>query len=215
MGAAGLVGIVGAVGLWLASEAVGSWGSRQELPRDLDARECATGTGLREAVAVLGYGNPGERANAINRWRVRVGLRSRDPRAVSSLVVMCGGPVHSARPEGEILAAYARDELGYSGLLAVEGESTTTWENIVNATPLLEDADRIVIASDPLHAMRARYFLRLQRPDLARRLARGDDHRLGERFWLKPALAVVGLEGLRRARAITARSGRTDGSMGP
>ncbi|MGW0228418.1 hypothetical protein ACWDWO_08890 [Actinopolymorpha singaporensis] len=46
-----------------------------------------------EAVVVLGYRNPDEsRANAMNRWRARAGLRSVDPAAPSSRVVFCGGP---------------------------------------------------------------------------------------------------------------------------
>jgi hypothetical protein len=44
--------------------------------------------GRTEAVIVLGFRNRDrERANAINRWRVRAGLRSIDPQARSSRLI--------------------------------------------------------------------------------------------------------------------------------
>ena len=39
----------------------------------------AAPTGGREAVVVLGFRNRGTRANYLNRYRVRAGLRSQDP----------------------------------------------------------------------------------------------------------------------------------------
>ncbi len=156
--------------------------------------------GLREVIVVLGYGNPGRRINAVNRWRVDVGLRSRDPQATSSLLVMAGGAVHGEVSEAEHMARFARSERGYAGLLVLEDESVTTWENVRNVLPLLEDADRIVLASDPLHSVRAEGFLRTLRPDLAARLAPAEGNRLGEQILRKPAFVVMGLEGLRRAR---------------
>ena len=51
--------------------------------------------GETEAVVVLGFRNRDrERANMINRWRVRAGLRSIDPRARSSRLVLCGAAYH-------------------------------------------------------------------------------------------------------------------------
>ena len=46
-----------------------------------------------DAVVVLGYRNRGARANYINRYRVRAGLRSLDPAADDSVLVLCGGTV--------------------------------------------------------------------------------------------------------------------------
>ncbi|MFT4029154.1 MAG: YdcF family protein [Protaetiibacter sp.] len=153
--------------------------------------------GPREVVVVLGYRDRGRRANLINRHRLRVGLRSRtDPRG---LLVLSGGAVHGPVPEAELLARYAR-ELGYRGELATETASRTTRENIRNVIPLIEDADRIVIASNALHAEKAREYLWALRPDLASRLARADDHRVGELTLLKPVMAVLAL----RARGIRA-----------
>lgn len=206
---AGLGVTVGALATALAAEAVSEWASRHDLGDRADV-----GAGLDEAVVVLGYGNRGGRANAINRWRVRVGLRSRNPAAADSTLVLCGGAVHGDISEAELLARYARDELGAPGPFVLDDTSRTTWENIAHAVPVLEGADRIVIASDPLHALRARRYLRRQRPDLARRLARADDQRLGEMTWLKALVVAVGLEALRRDARDRRAQRRARASMG-
>ncbi|AJW80339.1 YdcF family protein [Clavibacter michiganensis subsp. insidiosus] len=153
----------------------------------------------REVVVVLGFGNAGPRANRINRYRVRAALRSMDPRAASTALVLCGGSVMGDEPEARILARFARDELGYAGPVVLEEASTSTRENVANAIPLVEDADTIRIVSDPVHAEEARGYLRAARPDLADRLARADDYRFGEMTWMKPLAIVVAL--LRRARS--------------
>lgn len=95
------------------------------------------------------------------------------------------------------MADYAVHVLGYRGHVVLEEESRTTWENITNVIPMVEDADRITIASLPAHALKARVYLRRQRPDLAARLGRADDVRLGAWFLLTPVLAAYGLRTLR------------------
>ena len=154
-----------------------------------------SGEAVGEAVVVLGYRNRGARANAVNRWRVRAGLRSIEGSAV---LVLSGGPVAGGRSEAELMAAYARDECGYRGPLVVDDESRSTWQNVTNVIPLIEGADRIKIVSHSLHAEKARAYLWRQRPDLAARLVRGRDYRPGEWLLVKPALAVTGLRNLRR-----------------
>jgi hypothetical protein len=151
----------------------------------------------REAVVVLGFGNRPGRANLINRYRVRAGIRSLD--RPDGVLVLCGGAVAGAEPEADIMARYAR-ERGYTGQILLERESTSTAENIRNAIELIEDAEVIKIVSDPLHAQKGRWYLRMLRPDLAVRLARGREYRFGELTLLKPIAAVAGLVGLRRAR---------------
>lgn len=152
----------------------------------------------RDAVVVLGYRNRGARANYVNRYRVRAGLRSLDPTADDSVLVLCGGTVAGEVPEAVLMERYVRDELGYTGPVRLDRESVTTWENVQNATPLIEDADTIAIVSSSLHAEKARAYLWKLRPDLACRLRRGEDHRVGELTFLKPAAAVLGLVNLRR-----------------
>ncbi|GAA4172697.1 YdcF family protein [Gryllotalpicola koreensis] len=152
-----------------------------------------------EAVVVLGYRNRGGRANRVNRWRVRAGIRSFDPAARERLLVLCGGSVGGSVPEAELMAAYAR-ELGYVGLITRERASRTTWENVENAMVLIEGAATIKIVSNSLHAAKARGYLRQLRPDLASRLARADDYRFGEQWWLKPAAVIIDLRHSWRTR---------------
>ncbi|WP_228479719.1 YdcF family protein [Microbacterium abyssi] len=142
-----------------------------------------------EAVVVLGYGNHGDRANFVNRYRVRAGIRSRD-RTADSAVVMCGGTVEGDTPEAVLMEQYAREELGYTGRIVLEPDSRSTWENIENAIPLIEHADVIKIVSNSPHAEVAREYLWQQRPDLAERLVRADEHRFGEIVPMKIGAAL-------------------------
>jgi len=152
--------------------------------------------GSREVVVVLGYKNRGEQANLINRHRLRMGLRSQNLERASRLV-LSGGSVGGRVPEAELLARYARDVLGYGGELITETQSRTTWENIRNVIPLIEDADQIKIVSNELHAERGRAYLWRLRPDLAERLVRSEEYRFGELMLLKPVMALIGSKNLR------------------
>lgn len=157
------------------------------------------GEGVSEAVVVLGFRNPQATANFINRWRVRAGLRSvvadhmRDTR-----VIFSGGPTSTGAAEAQLMADYAKSVLGFDGTVFLEDHSRTTWENVTNVIPLLEDVDRIKIVSQPAHALKARAYLRRQRPDLAERLVLAADYRPGEWLIVKPLLALYGLWTLRR-----------------
>jgi uncharacterized SAM-binding protein YcdF (DUF218 family) len=147
------------------------------------------GSGDTEAVVVLGYGNRGERANFVNRYRVRAGIRSLG-RSADSILVMCGGTVEGDVPEAVVMERYAREELDYTGRIVIEPDSRSTWENIENAIPLIEHADVIKIVSNSPHAEVAREYLWQLRPDLAERLVRADDHRFGEIVPLKIGAAL-------------------------
>ncbi|MGW4355762.1 YdcF family protein [Nocardia sp. NPDC004582] len=174
------IGAVMAVSLW------GEWENWRA-----SRRFVGSAPGTTEAVVVLGYRNAGPRANAMNRWRVRAGLRSIDPAAASSRLILCGGACAGPTPEAALMADYATTR-GYHGPVTVERQSRTTWENIAFALPYLETADHIKIVSLPHHAERARSYLLRQRPDLAERLVRGADYRFGEWMPLKPLLALYG-----------------------
>ncbi|WP_326682892.1 YdcF family protein [Streptomyces sp. NBC_01237] len=158
--------------------------------------------GASEAVVVLGYRNPQPTANFINRWRVRAGVRSvaagntRDTR-----VIFSGGETSSGAAEAQLMADYARSVMEFDGTVLLEDRSATTWENITNVIPLLKDVDRIKIVSQPAHALKARAYLRRQRPDLAEKLVRADDYRPGEWMAAKPLLALYGLWTLRGLKA--------------
>ena len=149
---------------------------------------------------MLGFRNRGERANYLNRYRVRAGLRSLDPDIKDSVLVLCGGGVGSDVSEAELMARYARNERGYEGQILLDSESTTTWENIQNAIPLIEDMDSLKIVSNSLHAEKGRAYLWKLRPDLARRLRRAQEYRFGEIPLVKPIAAAVGLRNLGRLR---------------
>lgn len=151
-----------------------------------------------EVVVVLGFRNRGPTANALNRWRVRAGLRSLDPSARTSRLVLSGGSAAGPASEAAVMATYARTVRGYRGPLVLEENSGNTWENVTNVLPLIEGADRIAVVSNPMHALKARAYLLRQRPDLADRLARGGDYRFGEWLPLKPLLATFGRWTLRR-----------------
>ncbi|MFF7053015.1 YdcF family protein [Streptomyces griseorubiginosus] len=154
--------------------------------------------GASTAVVVLGYRNPGPTANLINRWRVRAGLRSTTADGTrEARVVFSGGENGAGRTEAQLMADYARSVLAFDGTVLLEDRSRTTWENITNVIPLIEDVDRIKIVSQPAHALKARAYLRRQRPDLAAKLVRAEDYRLGEWVLVKPLLALYGLWALR------------------
>ncbi len=163
--------------------------------------------GDAEAVVVLGYRNPQSTANFINRWRVRAGIRSlTDDSTHDTRVIFSGGTTSGGVSEARLMADYARSVLEFDGTVLLEEESTTTWENVTHVIPLLENVDRIKIASQPAHALKARAYLRRQRPDLAKRLVRADDYRPGEWLIVKPLLALYGLWTLRGLNASERRT---------
>ncbi|MFD0360654.1 YdcF family protein [Nocardia sp. GCM10030253] len=187
-------GAVGAVLVW--GEVEHWWASRAVLG------ERRSGVPESEVLVVLGFANRSEdRANALNRWRVRAALRSLDDRVRDNRLVFSG----TTRPggsvsEAELMARYARERGVSSDRIQLEDRSRTTWENIQYSIPFMEDADSIKIVSNPLHALRGRLYLRRQRPDLARRVRRAADYRFGEKSWIKPFFAVYGLLDLARTR---------------
>ena len=157
--------------------------------------------GGREATVVLGYQNRGTRANYMNRYRVRAAIRSQDHDNKESVLVFCGGCVSGEIAEADLMAQYARLELNYTGSILTDPDSRTTWENIQNAIPLIEDADVIRIVSNSLHAEKGRAYLWKLRPELAQRLAPAREYRFGEIIFIKPIAALIGLKNLRGLRA--------------
>lgn len=203
----GLVGrrslLVGAAGLALVlawAEVIHWKASRRGLGRRPAG---VRGAGDVDAVVVLGFRNRGRRANYVNRFRVRAGLRSFSATARESVLVLCGGAVGGPEAEADLMARYARDDLGYVGPVQLDRHSRSTWENIQHAIPLIEGAETIKIVSNSLHAEKGRAYLRTLRPDLADRLQRGADYRLGEALGLKVVAGVLAqrqrFRGCRRA----------------
>lgn len=168
-----------------------------------------------EAVIVLGY--PARRSgkpHPMQRWRCQIAARSVDP-GRSSRLIFTGAAGKRGHSEAAVMSEYARDVLGVpAAQIALETEARTTWQNVERTLPLAEHADVIKIASDPLHAARARRYLRTQRPDLAGRIAGTADYRFGDHWWLK--VPTVGYElgrrvwrlALRALRATCVRGGQ-------
>jgi hypothetical protein len=103
-------------------------------------------------------------------------------------VIFAGGGRRSEVTEAEVMATYARDVLAVpSEEIRLESDSWSTWEGVAFSLPIVGEADVIKIASDPLHAARARSYLWRMRPDLAARLAPANDYRVLERWWIKAA----------------------------
>ncbi|RDI59666.1 uncharacterized SAM-binding protein YcdF (DUF218 family) [Nocardia pseudobrasiliensis] len=158
--------------------------------------------GGAEAVVVLGF--PIKRNGGVHplqRWRCRIAARSMDSRR-DGVMVFTGGAIKRDQPEAEAMARYARDVLGVpKDRIRIETAAGSTWQNIEFSIPLIEHATRIAIASDPMHAARARRYLRLQRPDLAARLAPAADYRFLEAWWLKVPTATHELAAIARRNA--------------
>ncbi|WP_181429217.1 YdcF family protein [Curtobacterium sp. MCSS17_008] len=157
------------------------------------------------AVVVLGFSNPGQATNAVNRWRARIGVRTAmrcEAEGDVVSIVCCGGAVRGRMPEADLLERAVRD-LGWTGVVRRERESTSTWEKIANARRFLGSADRVAICSNGLHAAKAREYLRRQDPILAETLVPALDYRPGEMFWAKPLFAAVGMWKLFRVHRST------------
>jgi len=123
-----------------------------------------------ESVLVLGCPLP-----PLQRWRVRIATRSTEP--TRARFVFSGGAVKTRIPEAQMMADYAVHELRVPvHNVVVEDQSTSTFENIVNSAPLMVDSPAIKIASNTMHALRARAILSEQSPELATRLVRARDY---------------------------------------
>ncbi|MFC9660471.1 YdcF family protein [Nocardia sp. NPDC127606] len=182
----------------------GEWANRRASRRGVGAPRSGS-----EAVVVLGYRNTGSRANSMNRWRVRAGLRSIDPHASETRLVLCGGACAGPETEAALMGRYAVETCGYGGELVLEESSRSTWENIAFAIPYLKDVDRIKIVSLPTHAETARAYLAEQSPELAIRLVPGREYRFGEWLPLKPVFALYGV-----AKNLRGRFGPDHGGYG-
>jgi hypothetical protein len=175
-----------------------------ELAHYLSMRAMATFWGGRsrqvsEAIIVLGFPPRRDgRANAVQRWRCRIAVRSRDP-GRSSVLIMTGAATRGPRSEAEVMADHARDVLGVPAQqIMLEEQARSTWDNIKYSLPLAEQFSAIKIASDPFHVRRAHRYVATIRPDLVTRLEPARCYRPGECLLLKAA--VLGYEVWSRAR---------------
>ncbi|AJC54259.1 GdmH-like transporter [Streptomyces sp. 769] len=75
-------------------------------------------------------------------------------------MIFSGGATSSGAAEAQLMADYAKSVLAFDGTVLLEDQSGTTWENITNVIPLIEDVDRIKIVSQPAHALNLKLNLR-------------------------------------------------------
>jgi uncharacterized SAM-binding protein YcdF (DUF218 family) len=121
-------------------------------------------------VVVLGHpARRNGRPHPVQRARVRAGVTVF--RAVhADRLVMCGGARKNATVEADVMVALAR-ELGVdAAALVAERTSTTTWQNVREAAPLVRDCAAVHLVSQPLHAARARRYWLAQFPEDADRV---------------------------------------------
>jgi hypothetical protein len=159
--------------VWAGVEAVHAVASRRVLG----------GRGEPDVVLVLGC--PARRDGSVHpmqRWRTEIAARTSD----RALLVFSGYAGTGGPSEAAVMAGYARDVLAVAPhRIRLEESARSTWQNVEFSLSDLTGADRLAIASSPVHALRARRYLVQQRPDLARRLVPAADYRLGERWWWK------------------------------
>ena len=141
------------------------------------------------AVIVLGY--PSTRSGGLHpmqKWRTRIAVRTLTESGDGHFIFTGGITRRAQESEAAVMARYAVNVLCLAAhSVTLEEQARSTWENVLFSLPLVEasGAERIAIASDPLHAEKARKYLAVQRPDLASRVVRAADYRVLERWWLK------------------------------
>ncbi|HEX7827981.1 MAG TPA: YdcF family protein [Mycobacterium sp.] len=123
-----------------------------------------------DTVLVLGCPWP-----VLQRWRVRIAVRSTDPQ--QSRFVFSGAAVRTPVSEAQMMADYAVHTLGVPAAnVVVEDRSRTTVQNVVNTIPLMPDGSAVKVASNTFHARRARRILFDESPELGARLVRARDY---------------------------------------
>lgn len=159
------------------------------------------------AIIVLGYpSHRGGKLHPIQKWRTQIAARTLAEAGDGCLIFSGAATRRGAPEEARVMATYAIDQLGVpSSKVLLELKATDTWENLDLSLPQAEAFDFIAIASDPLHAARARRYAARQRPDLESKIVGSADYRFLERWWLKMPIAlyegVVRIRDLRFARS--------------
>ncbi|MGQ4270104.1 YdcF family protein [Nocardiopsis changdeensis] len=185
----GAAAAAGAVLLW------SEWTLWRVSRQDYPAAAPPVSPGADEAIVVLGFpSRRGDRPGLVQRYRTRIALRSRDPRAGRSVLVFTGTSPRrprAGRSEAAVMADYAVGRLGVDpGDVLLEEKATSTWENIALTLPMIDSFPVVKIASTTFHARKGRRYLREQAPEVAARLRPARDHLPGELLWLKPLFAL-------------------------
>lgn len=133
----------------------------------------------------------------MQRWRVAIALRTLH-RLRDGRLVFTGAARTPGQSEAESMAGVAAALGVPDDLLELEDQSRSTWENITFALELIDrsgvEYEQLCVVSDPVHAMRGRRYVARQRPELAPRLVRAEDYRVGEHPLLKVLSVAYELE---------------------
>jgi vancomycin permeability regulator SanA len=138
-------------------------------------------------VLVLGYPSRSDgTASPVQEMRVATGVRAFRNSKCDRLV-FSGAAVENKIVEAQTMAQLAHG-LGISpDAIVLETHAQNTWENIKLSIPLVEKYNRMLIASDSLHAHRGRRYLCKQRPNLCERTFVAVSYQPFERWWWKIA----------------------------
>ena len=198
--------------LWMAL--LGAWAFAECLEAVASRLMTRRYDGATVTVVVPGFRNSDpHHPNAVNRWRARTAYRTAQRCGTQARILACGGdPAGSGIPEADLLTCELR-RLGFPGTIVVERASRSTFENALYAAPLLADAERIAIASNPLHGLKLRIYLTCEDKLLRHRFIPSQDFQLGEWGLLRMLTAIVGTFDLLRvlSREFTKRR-RLDGN---
>ncbi len=142
-------------------------------------------------VVVLGYPTlRSGRPHPIQRWRVRLGVRTMRATGASH-IIFSGGSPRNAHTEAETMARLAVAADVPDAAIIVETESVSTWQNVAYCEPLTRGFDHVILASDPLHAKRAHRYWIEQHPDDRERIYVSDARLPFEGAWSSVPTAAV------------------------
>ncbi len=160
--------------LTITSSELADWIACNVATSPPDARSCG--------VLVLGY--PAESdgsSNDVQKIRVATGVRAYRAH-ICDRIVFSGAAVKNQIVEAKVMAQLAQGMGIQSSQIELESRARNTWENIKFSIPSLEKYDRILIASDSLHAQRGRRYLCKQRADLCEKTIVTVRYQLFDRF---------------------------------
>jgi uncharacterized SAM-binding protein YcdF (DUF218 family) len=100
-------------------------------------------------------------------------------------VVFTGAVTSGRASEASEMAQIAR-KLGLPAeAVLLDEKSRSTWENAEQASTLIGNVDYVVVASDALHATRARAYWHKQHPEGAPKVLLADRYSPLDHFWLR------------------------------
>ena len=157
---------------------------------DYLVRKQSSTAGISESCALVVLGLPGNSTvtRAVQRWRVSMAVRARR-RYSCGTIVFTGGTPYSEVAEATQMSAIAQRRGIDDKVILVENRSTSTRDNVRNASELLRDRrpeiTAVIIVSDALHARRAKRYWSEENPHESRRVTIDAGYRFLDSFWLK------------------------------